>query len=198
MNSSSVKKAALTSAVLLTAATHAFAEKQPGDDLAYAITKFFWNPAVSGHGVALNDGERYHHSITVQYTGKDGDSVETQVRTSAEAAMRIGHFVLDKGLGPPGEHLIIKMALTDPDQAFINTFSVRYRWADVLAMAKAHAKISELAVKGKIETVWREYWPTMCLNLLPRELFAGGDGDPEEPEDVENPTGKDLSCHRKR
>jgi len=134
----------------------------------------------------------------VQWTGKKGDSVETQVRTSAEVAMRVGHFVVDKDFGPPGEHLIIKMALMDPDQAFINTFSVRHRWADVLTLDKAHAKISELAAKGKIETIWREYWPTMCLNLPPRELFAGGDGDPELPEDVENPTGKDLSCHRKR
>ena len=191
------KKATITLVVLLIA-THAFAENEPADDLAYAITKFFWNPAVSGHGVALDDGERYHHSITVQWTGKKGDSVETQVRTSAEVAMRVGHFVLDKGFGPPGEHLIIKMALMDPDQVFINTFSVRYRWADVLTLNKTHAKISELAAKGKIETIWHEYWPTMCLNPPPRELFAGGDGDPEEPEDVENPTGKDLSCHRKR
>jgi hypothetical protein len=192
-----LQKATITLVVLLIA-THAFAENEPADDLAYAITKFFWDPAVSGHGVALDYGERYHHSITVQWTGKKGDSVETQVRTSAEVAMRVGHFVLDKGFGPPGEHLIIKMALMDPDQVFINTFSVRYRWADVLTIDKAHAKISELAAKGKIETIWREYWPTMCLNLPPRELFAGGDGDPEAPEDVEIPRGKDLSCHRKR
>jgi hypothetical protein len=193
-----LQKATITLVVLLSAASLAFAEKEPAHDLAYAITKFLWNPAVSGHGVALDDGERYHHSITVQYTGKEGDSVETQVRTSAEAALRIGHFVLDKRFEPPGEHLIIKMALMNPDQAFINTFSVRYRWADVLTLDKARAKISELAAKGKIETIWHEYWPTMCLNPPPHELFAGGDGDPEMPEDVENPTGKDLSCHRKR
>ena len=75
------KKATITLVVLLIA-THAFAENEPADDLAYAITKFFWNPAVSGHGVALDDGEHYHHSITVQYTGKEGDSVEIQVADS--------------------------------------------------------------------------------------------------------------------
>ena len=110
------KKATITLVVLLSAASLAFAENEPADDLAYAITKFLWNPAsVSGHGVALDHGERYRHSITVQWTGKKGDSVETQVRTSAEVAMRVGHFVFDKGFEPPGEHLIIKMALMDPD-----------------------------------------------------------------------------------
>jgi hypothetical protein len=192
-----LQKPIITLVVLLCAASFAFAEKEPSHDLAHAITEFLWNPAVSGHGVALDDGERYHHSITVQYTGKEGDSVETQVLTSAEAAMRIGHFVLDQGFKPPGEHLIIKMALEDRKGWFINTFSVRYRWTDVLTLDKYHARISELAAKGKIETIWREYWPTMCLNPPPRELFADGDGDAELPEDVENPTGKDLSCHRK-
>jgi hypothetical protein len=75
---------------------------------------------------------------------------------------------------------------------------VRYRWSDVLNTAKADATIAQLSAKGKIEAIWLEYWPTMCLNPPPRELFAGGDGDPELPEDVENPKGKDLSCHRKR
>jgi hypothetical protein len=195
-----LQKATITLVVLLSAASLAFAENEPADDLAHAITNFFWNnnPAVSGHGLALDDGERYHHSITVQWTGKKGDSVETQVRTSAEVAMRVGHFVLDKGFRPPGEHLIIKMALMKPDQGFINTFSVRYRWADVLTLDKGHAKISELAAKGMIETIWHEYWPTMCLNPPPRELFGDYPEVPMLPEDVENPTGKDLSCHRKR
>jgi hypothetical protein len=101
-----LQKPIITLVVLLCAASFAFAEKEPSHDLAHAITEFLWNPAVSGHGDALDDGERYHHSITVQYTGKEGDSVETQVLTSAEAAMRIGHFVLDQGFKPPGEHLI--------------------------------------------------------------------------------------------
>ncbi len=90
------------------------------------------------------------------------------------------------------------MALLKKSDWFTNTFSVRYRWADILASAKAHAKLADVAAKGKIETIWLEYWPTMCLNQPPRELFAGGDGDPNAPEDVENPKGKDLSCHRKR
>jgi hypothetical protein len=200
MNRSSVKKAALTCAVLLIAATQALAGKKLAADLTYAITELFHDPADPINGAANEyfEKESYHHLIIVEYTGKELDSVETQVQTSAEAALRIGHLVLDQGFRPPGEHLIIKMALKDPKEWFINTFSVRYRWADVLAMAKAQAKISELAAKGKIERIWREYWPTMCLNLPPRELFAGGDGDAEMPEDVENPTGKNLSCHRKR
>jgi hypothetical protein len=130
--------------------------------------------------------------------GRDDDSVEKQVRDSAEAALRIGHLMLDRGFTPPGKHLIMKMALKKKDGWFINTFSVRYEWADVLDIAKAHAKIATLAAKGKVETIWIEYWPTMCLNQPPRELFAGGNGDPEEPEDVDNPTNKDLSCHRRR
>lgn len=92
----------------------------------------------------------------------------------------------------------MKMALRKPDGWFINTFSVRYAWSDVLKLAKDHARIAELGGKGRIETIWLEYWATMCLNQPPPELFAGGDGDPEEPEDVINPKGKDLSCHRRR
>ena len=131
-------------------------------------------------------------------TGRDGEFVEKQVHDSAETALRIGHLILDRGFTPPGKHLIMKIALKKQDGWFINTFSVRYEWADVLAMAKARAKIATLGAKGKIETIWLGYWPEMCLNQPPRELFAGGDGDPEEPEDVDNPTNKDLSCHRRQ
>lgn len=113
-------------------------------------------------------------------------------------AFRVGHLVLDKGFTPPGKDLIIKMALLDRSKWFVNTFSVRYQWADVLSLAKAHARIAELASKGQIESIWLEYWPEMCLNQPPPELFAGGNGDPEFPEDVQNAKGKDLSCHRKR
>lgn len=68
----------------------------------------------------------------------------------------------------------------------------------MLDLAKSHAPIAALAAKGKIETIWLEYWSAMCLNQPPPELFVGGDGDPEMPEDIENPKGKDLSCHRVR
>jgi hypothetical protein len=189
---------ALTCAVLFIAATQAVAGEERAADVTRAITELFHDPADPVNGAANEyfEDKSYHHLIIVEYTGNELDSVDTQVQTSAEAALRIGHLVLDKGFRPPGEHLIIKMALKKRDSWFINTFSVRYGWADVLTMAKAHAKISELGAKGKIERIWREYWPTMCLNLPPRELFAGGDGDAEMPEDVQNPTGKDLSCHR--
>ena len=82
------------------------------------------------------------------------------------------------------KHLIIKMALLDKRSWFIKTFSVRYDWADVLKLAKAHAAIADLAVKGKIESIWLEYWPVMCLNQPPAELFLGGNGDPVFPKDV--------------
>ncbi len=78
------------------------------------------------------------------------------------------------------------------------TFAVRYKWDDVLKLAKARARIGDLAPKGKIERIRFNYWLTMCLNPAPPELFAGGDGDPQMPEDVDTPKGRDLSCHRKR
>jgi hypothetical protein len=173
------------------------AGEERAEDLAIAISRMLQDPADPTHGIAGEDGERYGHAVTVNYTGRDGDSVEKQVRDTAETALRIGHLVLDRGFTPLGEHLIIKMALKN-EGAFINTFSVRYAWSDVIRLAKSHTRIAELAAKGNIETIWLEYWPTMCLNQPPRELFAGGAGDPELPEDVDNPTGKDLSCHRRR
>jgi len=164
-----------------------------------AISLMLVDPAISGHGVALEnyEDERYNHSITVQYTGREGDSVEEQVRETAEVASRVGNLVLDRGLSQPGKHLIIKMALVKKDGWFITTFSVRYDWADLLNLAKSHAPISDLATKGKIESIWLEYWPAMCLNQPAPELFLGGHGDPETPEDIENPKGNDLSCRRR-
>jgi len=159
------------------------------------------DPAISGHGIATEnyEDEIYHHSITVQYTGNEGDSGERQTLETAEVAMRIGHLVLDKSFTPPGKHLIIKMALRKKDGWFINTFSVRYEWADVLKMAKGNVRPTELAADGKIESIWYEYWPTMCQNPPPSELFPNGPlGDAFMPEDLDNPPGKDLSCHRRR
>lgn len=193
----------LIAVILITAQTTVPVQadsREVAQELTMAISLMLRDPAISGRGVALEnyEAERYNHSITVQYTGNEGDSVNKQVRDTAEAALRIGHLLIDKGFSPPGKHLIIKMALRSRNVGLINTFSVRYEWADVLALAKAKARVAELASKGKIETIWLEYWPIMCLNIPPRELFAGGDGDPEEPEDVDNPAGKDLSCHRRR
>jgi hypothetical protein len=149
--------------------------------------------------VAGDDGgDQYHHSFSVVLTsGKEGDSVEKQVRTSAEAALRIGYLVLQEGYKPPGADLIFKMALKANGFGWIDTFSARYHWVDVLAAAKADSNIKDLSAKAKLEQIWYDYWPTMCLNQPPRELFAGGDGIPERPEDVDNPKRKDLGCHRK-
>jgi hypothetical protein len=167
--------------------------------LTGAISELFRNPTDLMHGLAYEDAnERYHHSVTVNFTGKEGDTVERQIQATGEVALRIGYLVLQERFKPPGPDLIIKMAIKAKEGGWIDTFSVRYRWEDVLAGAKADARISDLAAKGKIESIWHEYWLTMCLNPPPRALFAGGDGDPEAPKDVENPKGKDLSCHRKR
>jgi hypothetical protein len=170
------------------------------EDLTMAISLMLRDPNDATHGVAMLNDEapRYSRSITVNFTGRAGDTVEKQVKTTAETALRIGHLALDRAIKPPGTDLIIKMALRKPDGWFINTFSVRYHWQDVLDAAKAQVRIANLAAKGKIETIWLEYWPEMCLNQPPKELFAGGNGDPEEPEDIENPKRKDLSCHRRR
>jgi hypothetical protein len=193
--------AAATLGLTVASSTACLAKQRP-EILAYAISKLLaTDPSNPTHGIAyendVGDG-RYHNSITVQFTGNHRDSVATQVNTTAEVALRIAYFVLQEGYKPPGPDLIIQMALKNPDTGFTNTFSVRYRWADVLAAAKADATIAELSAKGRIEQIWLEYWPTICLNPPPRELFANGVGDPEMPEDVENPKGKDLSCHRKR
>ncbi len=180
---------------------HALAGKEVARALTMAISLMLRDPAISGHGIALEnyEDERYDHSITVQWTGREGDTVEEQVRGTAEVALRVGRLVIDKGLSPPGKHLIIKMALMKRDSWFINTFSVRYKWADVLAMAKGQFGHAELGTKGKIESIWYEYWSTMCRNAPPAELFPNGEfGDALMPEDVENPTAKDLNCHRVR
>jgi hypothetical protein len=111
--------------------------------------------------------------------------------------LRIGYLVLQEGYKPPGPDLIFKMALKANGFGWVDTFSARYHWADVLAAAQGDSSITDLSAKAKLEQIWYEYWPTMCLNQPPRELFAGGDGNPEAPEDVDNPKKKDLSCHRK-
>src|SRR5258705_6719637 len=115
--------------------------------LTLAIHQLFSDPQDIMHGVAYeNDGdERYHHSVTVNFTGKEGDTVERQVQTTAEAALRIGYLVLQEGFKPPGPDLIIKMALKAKEGGWIDTLSVRYRWVDVLVAAKADARISDLA-----------------------------------------------------
>src|ERR1700738_1913445 len=116
-----LKTAVAALLVLLGATANGVADNDTAFDLSYEISKFFYDPAISGHGIANDDGERYHHSITLQWTGKERDAVETQLRTTAEVAKRAGQFVLDKGFRPPGEHLIIKMALKDRKEGFTNT-----------------------------------------------------------------------------
>jgi hypothetical protein len=174
--------------------------EEKAKDLPQAIYDMLKRPGDTGTGVAFvnDEDQRYHRSVTVQYTGKEGDSVERQVNKSAEVALRVGHLVLDKGFAVPGKDLIIKMALLQKGGWFIDTFSVRYAWTDVFNVDKSDGRIADLAAKAKIESIWKEYWPTICLNQPPPELFAGGDGPPEMPEDVDNPTGKNLTCHRKR
>ena len=120
----------LFAALAVASSTACLAEQRP--DLPYAISKLLaTDPSDRTHEIAYeNDGERYQNSITVQFTGKYRDSVATQVKTTAEVALRIAYFVLQEGYKPPGPDLIIQMALKNPDTGFTNTLSVRYRWAD--------------------------------------------------------------------
>ena len=139
-------------AALLAVSTQALAGEERAQELTTAISLALNDPSISGHGVATEnfEDERFDHSITVQFTGTAGDTVEKQVLRTAEVALRVGHISIDKGLPPPGKHLIVKMAILKKDGWFINTFSVRYEWADVLAMAKAHGGIAGLAAKGRL------------------------------------------------
>ena len=163
-----------------------------------AIMQMLEVPGDYTHGTANNLGERYGNAIEVQDTGTIGDSVDHQLARSAATALRIGQLVLDKGLTPPGKYLLIKLALRRSKGIFTDTFTVRYAWQDVLRLAKARAQAAKLVPLGQMESIWIDYWPTMCANKPPPELFAGGDGQPESPEDVVNPSNKDLSCRRRR
>lgn len=193
------KKITIASAAALICAAQASAQTRIASDLTTAIRKTLQNHDDEANGVALEYFEeaKYRHLIVVEYTGYEFQNVEMQIIVTAQVAQRIGQLVLDQGFKAPGKYLDIKMALKTERHGYTNTFSVRYNWTDVLAVTRAHSTIGELAAKGKIVRIWREYWPTMCLNRPPSELFAEGSGDAWLPEEVENPQRKDLTCHRK-
>ncbi len=68
--------------------------EERAEALTTAISSMLNNPAISGHGIAIENSEdaRYNHSITVQFTGTEGDLVDKQVLASAEVALRIGYL----------------------------------------------------------------------------------------------------------
>lgn len=104
--------------------------------------------------------------------------------------------MLRKGFVPPGKHLLIKIALRQSKGIFLDTFTVRYDWTDVLRFAKEHAPPDKLSRLARVESIWPEYWSVLCKNGAPRELFSAG-GAPESPEDIENPARKTLRCVRR-
>ncbi|WP_127079649.1 hypothetical protein [Rhodomicrobium lacus] len=173
--------------------------KDKAKDLTLAISELLRDPEDTTNGVAIEHSEagRYQHQIIVDYTGRAGDSVDAQILTTADVALRIGNLTLERGFTPPGQHLIIKMSLKESAVSFINTFSVRYEWRDVLRAARSNGDPAILAPKGRIERIWLEYWPEICTNTPPKELFEDGDGNAFMPEDVKNPRGRNLSCKRK-
>ena len=158
------------------------------------IQALLQDPADLSDGVTTDLGADYGHDIAVQFTDAKGASRKTQIARAASAALRIGKLVLNKSLSPPGKSLLITMALKSVDVGREDTFSVRFAWSDVLRLAKRKNQVAQLAATGRIEAIWFDYWSTICANEPPPERFAGGDGQPVAEQDIENPTGNDLSC----
>ena len=109
------------------------------------------------HGIANEYHSRYDHVVVVDFTSQAGNSVNSQILTSAKAAIKIGRLVITKNISPPGKDLVIKMALRKPNDWFINTFSVRYHWADVIAAVRDNAAATTLTSKGQVERIWLKY-----------------------------------------
>jgi len=57
--------------------------------------------------------------------------------------------VLQEGYKLPGPDLIFKMALKERGGGWIDTFSVRYHWADALVAAKVDGRIADLAPRAR-------------------------------------------------
>jgi hypothetical protein len=121
------------------------------------------------------------------------ECVDKQLEIATRAALRIGYLTLQRDMRPPGADLIVKLTA---EHWWLDPFFVRWHWSDVLGAARSDASIASLASKGGIERIGLEYWPQMCLNPAPPELFEDGDGAPKAPEDVENPQHHDVTCHR--
>ena len=163
-------------------------------DLAFLITKEFYDPNIGGHGVANTYSDGKNNYIVVQWEAPKNSSVQKQIEISSRFAFKIGYFIINNNHEINAKDIVIKMSIYDSNY-FENTFSIRYKWDDISRSIKSKSSTSQLAKLGKIESIWYDYWPIMCLNPPPKELFAGGSGEPEEPSDVKNPTNKDLSCH---
>ncbi len=59
-------------------------------DFRLAIHDMLRDPADATHGIANENSGEYGHSIEVTWTGPTRESVEKQIKDTAEAALRVG------------------------------------------------------------------------------------------------------------
>lgn len=170
----------------------------PEDSLLLnTIYSVFENPSDFTHGVAIFTGAG-HSEITVNYTVYKPATPSQIIRAAADAALKIGDAVIARKLALKDRKVRIKLAIqAAPSDIFINTFIAAWSAVEVLKAVQSKAGAKSLVRIVKLEEIYGTYWPALCSNLPPPELFTVGGDQPEHPEDVENFHKRDLGCKRR-
>jgi hypothetical protein len=173
-------------------------QETPEDSLLLdSIHAMLEKPGDSTHGLALLLGKPYNE-ITVHFTVYGAATPSELIKAAADAAIKIADLVTARKLDFRGRRLRIRMAIEPrPRGDFINTFVVAWTADELAAAAKHKDGRTTLTRTGTIEEIFGSYWPVLCSNLPPPELFTWGGEVPEHPLDVENPANRDLGCRRR-